>query len=70
MKTRIFIIAGISVFVFLIGATVAFVIWSMADRTCRPCIIPPDALDNYYCTSVCKLEPRWVDWFRSFTNLF
>ncbi|MCV0410159.1 hypothetical protein [Nitrosopumilus sp.] len=54
----------------LIGTIVSFAIWSMADMTCKPCIIPPDAPENYVCTSICKLEPRWVDWFRSFTNAF
>ena len=54
----------------MIGVVVAFILWSMFDMTCKPCIIPPDAPDNYVCASVCRLEPRWVDWFRSFSNLF
>ncbi|MFB5608399.1 MAG: hypothetical protein ACE5RG_09915 [Candidatus Nitrosomaritimum yanchengensis] len=63
MKTRykIFIV---------IGGIAAFVVWSMLDLTCKPCIVPPDAPDNYYCASVCRLEPRWVDWFRGFSNMF
>ena len=41
-----------------------FVIRSLFDMTCKPCIIPPDAPDNYYCTSSCNLEPRWYSWLR------
>jgi len=54
----------------MIGGIVAFILWSMFDMTCKPCIIPPNAPDNYLCADVCRLEPRWVDWFRNFSNLF
>ena len=56
--------------IIIIVAIVGFVIWTLIDMVCKPCIIPPDAPANYYCSSICKLEPRWVSWFRDFTNLF
>ena len=53
-------------YILLISALsfIGFVIWSLADTVCRPCIIPPDAPDNYYCATVCYLEPQWYSWFR------
>jgi len=43
---------------------IGFVIWSLTDTVCRPCIIPPDAPDNYACVTSCIPEPRWYSWFR------
>lgn len=59
-------------YAFLIGAciVVAFVLWSVFDTVCKPCIIPPDAPDNAVCPSVCYPEPRWTSWFRDYANLF
>lgn len=57
MKTKLIIlIVAISIS--------AFVIWSLTDAVCKPCIIPSDAPENYACPSVCIPEPRWYSWFR------
>jgi len=48
----------------IVIAFVLFVLWSIFDTTCKPCIIPPDAPENAACTMSCKPEPRWVSWFR------
>lgn len=41
-----------------------FIVWSLFDMVCKPCIIPPDAPENYVCPTVCDLEPRWYSWLR------
>jgi len=62
MKTRyVVLIIAVSI--------TAFILWSLTDMVCKPCIIPPDS-SNYACPSVCNLEPRWISWFRDFTNMF
>lgn len=57
MKTRFILI------IIIITISV-FVIWSLTDTVCKPCIIPLDAPENYACPSVCIPEPRWYSWFR------
>ena len=58
MKTRLLIIIGIAI---LSG----FIIWSLADMQCKPCIIPSDVDPNQWaCPSMCTPEPRWYSWFR------
>ena len=58
MKTRLLIIIGI---VTISG----FIVWTLADMGCKPCIIPPDADPNYWaCPSKCIPEPKWYSWFR------
>jgi hypothetical protein len=58
MKTRhkipIIVVIGIA----------GFIVWSLADMTCKPCIIPPDAPENFACPSSCDPEPRWYGWLR------
>lgn len=50
--------------IIIIIAIVAFILWTLFDTTCIPCIIPPGAPDNYGCTLMCTPEPRWVGWLR------
>ena len=57
MKTRYIMLIVILSFT-------GFALWSLTDTVCRPCIIPPDAPDNYACATVCHPEPRWYSWFR------
>ncbi len=57
MKTRYIVLI---VMMILVG----FIIWSVADTVCKPCIKPPDAPENYYCILICTPEPRWYGWFR------
>ncbi|KER05301.1 hypothetical protein AAA799E16_02063 [Marine Group I thaumarchaeote SCGC AAA799-E16] len=45
-------------------AVAIFVIWSSTDTVCKPCIITPDAPENFACPTSCTPEPRWYDWFR------
>ena len=57
MKTRPLIII---VTVVIVG----FVMWSVSDTVCKPCIIPSNAPDNFACSSACTPEPKWYSWFR------
>jgi len=57
MKNKLLIIIAII-------AIIVFILWSLIDTTCIPCIMPPDAPENYACTMNCKPEPRWVGWLR------
>ncbi len=50
--------------IILVIVMVGFVIWSLFDMTCKPCIIPPDAPENYACATMCSPEPRWYSWLR------
>jgi len=45
--------------IIIVITILGFIVWSITDMVCRPCIIPPDAPENYACPSVCIPEPRW-----------
>ena len=37
-----------------------FIVWSLVDTVCKPCIIPPNALENYFFKHVTKsANPAW-----------
>ena len=42
----------------MILSFIGFVLWSLTDTVCRPCVIPLDVPDNYACATVCHPEPR------------
>jgi len=57
MKTRyIILIIGIII--------ISFIIWSLADTTCKPCSGIPGPDGRTICVSMCYPEPRWYGWFR------
>lgn len=57
MKTK-FIVLIVTI------AISGFIVWSLVDIVCKPCIIPPGQEGNYFCATVCIPEPRWYSWFR------
>jgi hypothetical protein len=57
MKTKLILII-------IATAISIFIVWSLMDVVCKPCIIPPNAPENYVCPDVCIPEPRWYSWLR------